>query len=176
MQFIHNNRSWISIIGVLVVLWFGLLYYVAFVQEEVSPQKASLFVLNTYDGRVIGTEEFLGQPVVLNFWAAWCTFCRKEMPILESLQHKYADEGLIVIGVHRSETESRESGLDFVENEVQVTYTLVSDRNNNIFNYFGRGSHMVPLTVFIDREGFITNTLVGARSELGFERFIKEIL
>jgi thiol-disulfide isomerase/thioredoxin len=45
-------------------------------------------------------EEFRGRVVVLDFWASWCTPCRRSLPWLDAMQAKYAAEGLVVIGVN----------------------------------------------------------------------------
>lgn len=55
--------------------------------------------LSDLDGRPRSLEEHRGRIVVVNFWATWCLPCREEMPILASLQERYADRGVQVIGV-----------------------------------------------------------------------------
>lgn len=59
--------------------------------------------------RLLGTEEevalsdYLGQPVLINFWATWCPPCRAEMPWIESVYQKYKDDGLVVLAVDAGE-------------------------------------------------------------------------
>jgi cytochrome c biogenesis protein CcmG, thiol:disulfide interchange protein DsbE len=44
--------------------------------------------------------QFRGKVVVVDFWASWCTPCRHSFPWLNELQAKYADRGLVIIGVN----------------------------------------------------------------------------
>lgn len=41
-----------------------------------------------------------GKVVYLDFWASWCGPCRKSFPWMNELQRKYADQGLVVVGVN----------------------------------------------------------------------------
>ena len=56
-------------------------------------------------GRKRTLAELQGQVVLLNFWATWCTPCRREMPMLSKLQREHADEGLVVLYVSLEEPE-----------------------------------------------------------------------
>jgi thiol-disulfide isomerase/thioredoxin len=49
--------------------------------------------------------ELRGQVVLLNFWATWCTPCRREMPMLSKLQREHADDGLVVLYISLEEPE-----------------------------------------------------------------------
>ena len=51
--------------------------------------------------------EYRGKVVVLDFWASWCAPCRRSIPWLNAMQRKYADEGLVVIGVNEDKTGPR---------------------------------------------------------------------
>ena len=63
------------------------------------------FELPDADGQLISIEDFEGKYVLINFWATWCTYCDQEMPDLQALQDKYADD-LVVLLVNVQEKES----------------------------------------------------------------------
>lgn len=44
--------------------------------------------------------QYKNQVVYLDFWASWCGPCRKSFPWLNSIQAKYHDQGLVVIGIN----------------------------------------------------------------------------
>lgn len=50
-------------------------------------------------GRVV-LSSLKGKVVYLDFWASWCGPCRKSFPWMNELQRKYADQGLVVVGVN----------------------------------------------------------------------------
>ena len=51
------------------------------------------------EGQPVSLEALRGQPVLLNLWATWCEPCRRELPQLAKLHRRYAERGLVVVGL-----------------------------------------------------------------------------
>lgn len=143
------------------------------VQKEKAPQ---FFWIDFGTGDPIFLDSFRGRAVLLNYWAKWCVFCIREMPVLEKISHEYKDRGLIVLGIHRSDTESLEVGKKFAE-ELSVSFPLLSDgRGGNSYAYFSRGSQWMPTSVIVDREGFIQEIIFGERNEQQWRVIVERAL
>lgn len=57
------------------------------------------FRVTTFDGKKIGLADFKGQVLVVNFWATWCTPCKKELPMLDFYYREREKAGLKVLAV-----------------------------------------------------------------------------
>src|SRR5215470_10929467 len=65
---------------------------VGFAVGEYAPD----FELRSVDGHSFKLSALRGQPVVVNFWAAWCAPCKVEIPWLVELDQTYSSQGLKV--------------------------------------------------------------------------------
>jgi cytochrome c biogenesis protein CcmG/thiol:disulfide interchange protein DsbE len=87
--------SGVVVVGLLVLLWFGLQ------QKEIAGSKvvnvpfttAPDFSLGLFDGSTFALADSLksGKPVVVNFWASWCGPCADEAPLLQDAARRNAD-------------------------------------------------------------------------------------
>ncbi len=161
------------------LILFAILALAGFVLYFQKPtrqvERVPGFTLQKFDGTIIRSENLHGRPIVMNFWASWCEPCRWEMPGIEKVYQEYKDKGLVVLGVHRTETENKEVGEKFAKS-LGITYELVSDPKNRLFDYFGGGSQVIPITVFINREGFVEVKVIGPRSEPEFRALVEKII
>ncbi len=105
-----------------------------------------------------------GKPVILFFWAHWCSDCKKEAPDLAQVAALYAKEGLVVIGptqhygyVARGEEAPPEQETAYIDSVRKEFYSMLSTMpapvsEENFKNY---GSSTSPTLVFIDRKGIV---------------------
>ncbi len=153
-------------------------------QENIGIEEGMIapnFTLRRFDPATGGKEDrislndFRGQPVVIDFWAGWCPFCVEEMPILESSFQQYQDQGLVILGIHRSETEGLKTGGDFAQ-ERGVSYPLLSDASGEVYQRYSGGASFMPLAYFINENGVIQEKKFGPKAEEQIKASIQKIL
>lgn len=126
---------------------------------EVAAEEGALapdFLLEQLDGPDLRLSDFRGQPVVLNFWATWCSPCRKEMPQFVRAYDKYRDDGLVIIGLNLQE--GKTIARNFAE-DYGMEFPIVIDRDGEMKDrYRALG---LPTTYFIDRDGVVRSVFRG---------------
>ena len=65
--------------------------------------RAPDWILRDGEGNTHRLSEYLGQVVVMDFWATWCGPCRRAMPGMQHLHETYGDRGVVVLGMNGSE-------------------------------------------------------------------------
>ena len=132
---------------------------------------ASDFELTTFNGETFKLSDFLGQVVVLNFWASWCVPCRDEAPILEGLWQQYRTQDVVVIGIAYADNE-RDS-LAFI-NEFGITYPNGADLGTRISEEYRITG--VPETFVIDQNGEIVFFLPAPLTEGQLDKVLRPLL
>lgn len=134
----------------LLMLWLMLLP--RGVADEVLNvgQAAPDFDLESLEGPRIKLSELRGRPVVVNFWATWCTPCRREMPDFQSVYERYEQDGLMVIGLNVGEARV---GIEQFKDQVGFQFPVLIDTEETTQTAY----RILPLpaTFFIDRTGKI---------------------
>jgi thiol-disulfide isomerase/thioredoxin len=108
-----------------------------------------------FDGRAGGFDDFRGRPVVLNFFAEWCTPCVEEMPGLQEVSEEYG-ESVQFLGLDVNDPV--EKGQEIVE-LTGIEYTVARDPAGDIAAAFL--VHNMPTTVFIDADGNVVRAWTG---------------
>lgn len=93
-------------------------------EESRQDKRLGSFELPLLGGGTLSDEDLRGKPVVLNFFASWCTPCREEADLLQNAYEEYGPRGVQFIGVNVEDTP--EKAKDFV-NEFGITYPVVKD-------------------------------------------------
>ncbi|MDH4107840.1 MAG: TlpA family protein disulfide reductase [Gammaproteobacteria bacterium] len=76
---------------------------------------------------------YRGKVVVVDFWASWCVPCRRSFPWLNQMQAKYADQGLVIVGVNMdAEPGEAEAFLE----EFPADFRIVADPGGGLAKQF----------------------------------------
>jgi thiol-disulfide isomerase/thioredoxin len=112
-------------------------------------------------------ESLRGKVVLLDFWGTWCGPCVKKLPAVEAIHKKYAERGLVVIGVHSEQ--GADSVGEFLEKE-PLSFPIAVDTGKTAKSY---GVNSWPTYFLIDKSG---KSKWGFSANLPSEAQIEELL
>jgi len=119
---------------------------------QIKPSDAAPdFSLQDFSGKTVSLSDFAGKPLVINSWAAWCPFCRKELVDFGTVQKEFGDK-VIIIAVDRAET--RDIAKKYTD-ELGVTGEMVFLLDPSDSFYQSIGGFSMPETVFVGSNGDI---------------------
>jgi cytochrome c biogenesis protein CcmG/thiol:disulfide interchange protein DsbE len=124
------------------------------------------------DGSHVSLSDYLGKPLIVNFWASWCGPCRDEFPQFVSALHDHAAQGLQILGVIHDDNADAAAGFAASEH---ATWPLLMDPQNSVWNAYLIPVG-VPATIFIDRTGIVRATSFGPVTPTGLPQQLAAIL
>jgi peroxiredoxin len=122
------------------------------------------FLLETPDGGQLRFSDLRGKPVIVNFWASWCTPCRKEMPEIVRAYTEHQAAGLQIVAVDLQE--NAEQVRSFAD-EFGMTFPIVIDRTGSVGAAWRIGGPVqgIPSSYFIDADGVVRARVFGPMTE-----------
>ena len=130
-------------------------------QGDSEDYPAPDFTVLDWEGNPRKLSEFVGKPIVLNFWASWCGPCKSEMPDFDSAHQKYGDEIHFLMVNCTGGRETMDSAKAFIE-DAGYRFPVYFDTTYEAASLYGASS--IPLTYFIDAEGNLITYGMGALS------------
>ncbi|MHB8836144.1 MAG: TlpA disulfide reductase family protein [Candidatus Methylomirabilia bacterium] len=135
------------------------------------------FIAKDFAGKEVKLSSYAGKNVVLlNFWGVRCGACLEEMPYLDAIGKKYADKGLVVLGIDTDGIDAKTARETLTEVKVSVSYPLFTDEDFKITDVYT--NFLVPLTLVIDKGGVVRYIHTGFEkgTEKHYEAAVKKAL
>lgn len=119
---------------------------------KIAPEIA----LSDPNGKIIKLSSLKGKYVIIDFWASWCSPCRRANPTMVRMYNTYHSKGLEIYGVSLDKEKEpwiqaiKDDGLNWIHVSDLLYWSSVAAKT------YGVGS--IPFTVLIDKEGKIIAT------------------
>ena len=144
--------------------------YVVLTEAPIVGHMAPNFTLTTAASQSHTLSSYIGQPIVLNFWATWCAPCRIEMPHLQEASEIYNGR-VTFLGINDGEALSLVT--DFAD-EFDLTYPLLLDNGRSVNILYDVRS--LPTTLFINADGTVAEVIIGTINRAVLEDRIENLL
>ena len=115
-----------------------------------------------------------GKVVVLDFWASWCGPCAESFPVMDALQKKYQDQGLVILAVS---VEEKAAKMDAFKKNQPVAFTVVRDADHQLVAK--AEPQTMPTSFVIDRAGkvrYLHNGFHGTATQKEYVEQIESLL
>ncbi len=139
------------LLGLVAYLWFRPPADVSDDNRPAPPWQVTL-----PDGRLLTSESLKGRVVLVNFWATWCPYCRKEKPVIDKYWQANRARGFEVVAISIDDTPeqliawAKKTGYAF----------MAAPTNHTVAAAFG-AVNSVPTSFIIDRDGHIRYKIAG---------------
>lgn len=145
-------------------------------QYPLAPELVGISGYLNTDGKEIKISDYKQKVVLVDFWTYTCINCIRTLPHLNEWQEKYADKGLVIIGVHTPEFEF-EKKTENVQNAIEkynIEYAVVQD--NDYATWQAYKNRYWPHKYLIDAEGYIRYDHIGEGGYDETEKVIQLLL
>lgn len=143
-------------------------------QKAFLGTKRPEFSLPDISGKTRSTREWNGKVLIINFWASWCSPCRKEIPIFNKLQAEYGEDEIQFIGIA---IDQRNAVKKFVDNTPIYYPNLIGNTTAvKLAKSYGNLTGSLPYSVFINRQGTISSIASGGLNEQYIRKTIEKLL
>jgi len=117
---------------------------------------------------------YKGYVLVMDFFATWCSPCRKSIPHLVALNGKYNKQGLQILGLSADEEVDKDAVKEFMA-EKKITYPVAMASEDLLADY---GVRSLPTLFVINKKGVVVEKYQGFNDEIAgsMEALVKKLL
>lgn len=190
-----NLIKWLIIAIISVAVFLGIYFLYGFLKDNYAPDPfaqgsessssssssaesedidytAPDFTVFDENNNEVKLSDYFGKPIVLNFWATWCHYCKVEMPDFNNAYHDNPDVQFVMVNVTDGDRETVDIARAYIKDS-GYDFPVLFDTQLNAANNYGASG--LPMSVFIDKDGNLVTYAKGMLSEDDLKKGISMI-
>lgn len=131
------------------------------VEKESAPfigLNAPEFTIYDIDGIPFSLAELEGKPVILIFWASWCSVCKSILPDLQSTYLEFSRDDVEIISINMTYQDQLPAVEAYIS-ESKITFPVLIDVTGAVASSFS--IRALPTAFIINPEGIIHSIIIG---------------
>lgn len=139
-----------------------------------TEEQAADFIVLDQNNTQVRLSDHFGKPLVVNFWASWCSPCCRELPSFDDAAKQYDGQiEFMMVNLTDGYSETVSSVQSFLQ-ENGYTFPVYYDTNEDAANAYN--IYSIPLTVFIRPDGTMMTSHIGSMDETTLQNYLAQLL
>ncbi len=128
---------------------------------------APRFKAKSMDGATFDNTSLMGKVVLVQFWATWCGYCRRDQPEVDAVVAEHGEAGLVVLAVNTGE--GKRKVQQYLEASPRKGHVVLMPDTNLAAAF---RADVLPYYVAINRAGKVAKEQRGAAGARGLESLL----
>ncbi len=133
-------------------------------------------ITNWINSEPLSIEDLRGKVVLVDVWTYTCVNCIRTFPFLRDWHAKYADDGLVIVGVHAPEFEFEKETENVIEAAKRNGIIWPIAQDNDMETWRAYNNRFWPAKYLLDQNGVVRYTHFGEGAYAETEQFIRQLL
>ena len=161
----HGRRTLLAVAAVALAAGTGFAWWRLGLKSAKSASIDALWgaEFDPPEGPPLRLADFKGRPLVVNFWATWCTPCVEEMPLLNAFYQENKSKSWQVLGLAIDQPSAVKRFL--AQHPVEYPIALAGLNGTDLMTVLGNQAGGLPFTLVIDAQGGLRFRKLGKLTE-----------
>jgi len=161
----HSRRTLLAVAAGALAAGAGLAWwrYGSGASPQFTPQALWEAGFERPDGAELKLADFKGRPLVINFWATWCTPCVEEMPLLNNFYQENKAKSWQMMGLAIDQPSAVRRFL--AQHPVEYPVGLAGLNGTELMTLLGNEAGGLPFTIVINAQGAVLMRKLGKLSQ-----------
>ncbi len=142
--------------------------------EQLAPELVG--ISSWINSEPLTLEQLRGSVVLIDFWTYTCVNCIRTFPFLKDWHAKYADKGLVIVGVHSPEFKFEKIRRNVIDATVREGIEWPVAQDNEFQTWRVYKNNFWPAKYLVDKDGYIRYTHFGEGAYAETEQQIRDLL
>ncbi|EKD55219.1 MAG: hypothetical protein ACD_60C00024G0019 [uncultured bacterium] len=120
---------------------------------------------------ILKATELKGKWIILNYWAAWCESCMKEIPELNRFYQHHQTQNVVLYGVNYDQLPKKE--LTEAIQKTHIIFPVLLQNPEGIFAL--KNIEALPVTVVINPNGKMVKKIMGGNTEKSLDSLLADL-